>query len=143
MLNSKPRKGGNMIGHNTTNRMEVLGILFLGVSAFSGTASDTNLVAWYPLDGNAQDSSGRGNHGTTISVSWGADRQGQANSAFWLTNAVGSFPTIVRATQYISVPDIPSLRPTNGLTLMAWIYLLPPSPEISHAHQEYVENLAT
>ena len=40
------------------------------------------LVAWYPFNGNANDSSGNGNHGTNNGATLTTDRFGNANSAY-------------------------------------------------------------
>jgi hypothetical protein len=68
-------------------------------------------VAYYPLNGNANDTSGNALNGTiTGTVTPVADRFGNANSA-------GSFNGASR----IDVPDNPLLRPAN-VTLSAWVY---------------------
>jgi len=41
------------------------------------------LVAYYPFDGNANDASGNGNHGTTHGVTLTTDRFGNANGAYY------------------------------------------------------------
>jgi hypothetical protein len=45
------------------------------------TTMQSGLVAYYPFTGNANDSSGNNNHGTTFGVSLTADRFGNTNSA--------------------------------------------------------------
>ncbi len=40
------------------------------------------LVAWYPFNGNANDESGNGNHGTVNGATLTTDRNGNANSAY-------------------------------------------------------------
>ena len=40
------------------------------------------LVAWYPFNGNANDESGNGNHGTVNGATLSVDRIGNANSAY-------------------------------------------------------------
>jgi hypothetical protein len=40
------------------------------------------LVAWYPFNGNANDESGNGNHGTVNGATLTTDRFGNANSAY-------------------------------------------------------------
>ena len=71
------------------------------------------LIAYYPFDGNANDYSGNGNHGTIIgNVIPVTDRQGNPNGAY-------SFPG--EAFNYISVPDAEILH-LNNFTLSAWVY---------------------
>ncbi|MFC2101326.1 LamG-like jellyroll fold domain-containing protein, partial [Bacteroidota bacterium] len=45
-----------------------------------------NLVAWYPFNGNANDESGNGHHGTVVSATLTADRFGIPNSAYFFNN---------------------------------------------------------
>lgn len=75
----------------------------------------TGLVAYYPLDGNANDSSGNNNHGTVMGgAALTTDRFGQANKAF-------SFDGV---DDYISVPDSPTLQsPDSAVTFAAWVNL--------------------
>jgi hypothetical protein len=44
---------------------------------------NTGLVAWYPFNGNANDSSGYGNHGTVDGATLTIDRFGNANGAYF------------------------------------------------------------
>ena len=71
------------------------------------------LIAYYPFDGNADDYSGNGNHGTIIgNVVSAPDRFGNPNSAY-------RFPG--EAFNYISVPDADILH-LDAFTLSAWVY---------------------
>jgi chitinase len=71
------------------------------------------LVAYYPFNGNANDESGNGNNGTTISVSPISDRFGSTNRAF----RFGGFyhPSSVR------VPNSSSLRFSTSASFSFWI----------------------
>ncbi len=72
-----------------------------------------DLVAYYPFDGDANDYSGNGNHGTIIgNVVPATDRHGNPNGAY-------RFPG--QAFNYISVPDAEILH-LNSFTLSAWVY---------------------
>ena len=72
-----------------------------------------DLVAYYPFDGDANDYSGNGNHGTIIgNVVPATDRHGNPNGAY-------RFPG--EAFNYISVPDAEILH-LNAFTLSAWVY---------------------
>ncbi|MDX6694381.1 MAG: hypothetical protein QOF02_1984 [Blastocatellia bacterium] len=89
------------------------------VSVFINSASTTTctpppagMVAWYPGDGNANDIEG-GNNGTLGSQT--AFAAGKVRQAFQFNTNNGS-----SATQ-VHVPDSPSLRLSNGLTIDAWI----------------------
>ena len=71
------------------------------------------LVAYYPFDGNANDYSGNGNHGSIIgNVVPAMDRKGNPNGAY-------RFPG--QPFNYISVPDSDTLH-LNSFTLSAWVY---------------------
>ena len=72
-----------------------------------------DLVAYYPFDGDVNDYSGNGNHGTIIgNVVPATDRHGNPNGAY-------RFPG--EAFNYISVPDAEILH-LNAFTLSAWVY---------------------
>jgi hypothetical protein len=71
----------------------------------------TGLVAWYPFNGNANDSSGHGHNGTIYGATLTADRFGNANSAY-IFNGINN---------YIEVPYNLELNPTNAITISAWI----------------------
>jgi hypothetical protein len=69
------------------------------------------LVAYYPFDGNANDASGFGNHGTVKGATLTADRFGNAKSAYQFDGAKAR----------IVVSSNPSLNPSNQLTLAFWV----------------------
>ena len=69
------------------------------------------LAAYYPFNGNANDASGSGNHGTVTAAALTVDRLGNPNSAYAF-DGVSSF---------ITVPDSPSLRIANDITVVCWL----------------------
>lgn len=72
------------------------------------------LIAYYPLDNNAADSSGFKNDGVSSNVTATTDRFGKANSAFSFDGS----------SSYIVVPDTKPLRLSNtDFTLNAWAKL--------------------
>lgn len=73
------------------------------------------LVAFYPLNGNANDFSGNGNNGNIIGgVNGSTDRFDNPNSAMQFNGIDG----------YIEVPNSPSLQsPSDALTIAGWIYI--------------------
>lgn len=73
------------------------------------------LVAWYPLDGNANDLSGNGNNGIVNGATLTTDRFGNANSAY---NFAG-----LASSQTIMVPSSPSLNFTNQGSVSLWVYM--------------------
>lgn len=67
---------------NITLATTIALLLFL----FSGLASanlNNGLVAYYPFNGNANDESGNGNHGTVQGATLDSDRKGNLNSSYY------------------------------------------------------------
>jgi hypothetical protein len=65
--------------------------LVLGFACFCQASLTDGLVAFYPFNGNTNDESGNGNHGTNYGATPVSDRFGKANSAFFfdgLTNYI-------------------------------------------------------
>ncbi|KHD05514.1 hypothetical protein PN36_12315 [Candidatus Thiomargarita nelsonii] len=88
-------------------------LIAIGLSWFSGAMADLNdgLVAYYPFDGNAQDESGNGNHGTVHGATLTEDRFGHLNSAY---NFDGMDDCIL-------ANDSTTLDIQNNISLIAWI----------------------
>jgi len=72
---------------------------------------DESLVASYPFNGNANDESLFGNHGTVVDAELVADRFGNMNSAYWFNGA----------TSFIIVPDNASLDIINDISIAGWM----------------------
>ncbi|MGZ3753775.1 MAG: LamG domain-containing protein [Mucilaginibacter sp.] len=73
-----------------------------------------NLVAYWPMDGNATDLSGNGNNGTLNSVSSTTDRFGNTGGALSFNGS----------SSYVSVADNAALRlSSTDFTLNAWVKL--------------------
>ncbi|HRE73842.1 MAG TPA: lectin-like protein [Flavobacteriales bacterium] len=97
----------------------VAGILTIGFLAFTQTLEaqvnlGSGLVAYFPLNGNAQDFSGNGNNGTGAgTVNWVNDRFGNPNSAvgFGGTGSPGK----------ITVPHSASLNFSTGASFAFWV----------------------
>jgi hypothetical protein len=70
------------------------------------------LVAHYPFDGNANDVSGHGNHGTVHGATLTTDRVGNPNSAYYFDGR----------DDYIEIPKGHNLDITGSLTLSAWVH---------------------
>jgi hypothetical protein len=71
------------------------------------------LVGYWPLDGNGDDASGNGTHGTVVgNVTPTADRFGTAASAM---NFPGS------TSDYIDLGQPPSLLIKGAMSVMAWV----------------------
>ncbi len=98
----------------------------LSGNGYNGTLqnmSDTNwvtgyscepieLVAHYPFNGNANDESGNGNHGTPNGATLTTDRFGNTDSAYSFDGS----------TNYISIPDNPNINVQTGesFTISYW-----------------------
>jgi hypothetical protein len=70
-----------------------------------------NLIAGYPLNGNAQDVSGNSLHGTPGGVSWVTDREG-------IPNRAANFNGL---SSYIHVPNDDLLNFQDALSIACWI----------------------
>ncbi|RXP46588.1 T9SS C-terminal target domain-containing protein [Lutibacter sp. HS1-25] len=64
----------------------------------------TNLAAYYPFNGNANDESGNANHGTVNGATLTTDRFGNENSAYGFDGA----------SNYISIVNNPQINISNG-----------------------------
>ena len=69
----------------------------------------TGMVAWWTADNTANDSSGNGNHGTL---------QGSASYTSGMVGAAFSLPT---QSDYVEVPDDPSLNFSGNFSIDAWV----------------------
>jgi hypothetical protein len=99
----------------------IAALLFAAGSAFAQVPSyvPTNgLVGWWPFNGNANDESGNGNNGTVTNATLAQDRFGNASSAYLFTGA---------GTSRVTVNDNPSIRPSNNMTVCAWINVTGPT----------------
>ena len=75
------------------------------------TIPTSNLVAYYPFNGNANDASSNANNGTVSNASLSADRFCNANSAYDFSGNVNS---------YIEAPDVAALH-MQSFTLSMWV----------------------
>ena len=74
------------------------------------TGITDGLMAHYPLDGNAHDESGHGNHGNVHGAIPTTDRFGNPQGAYQFDGR-----------SWIEVPSAPQLNRLNALTISAWI----------------------
>lgn len=86
---------------------------FKALSALVSTGLESEptqgLAAYYPLDGDAQDHSGRGHHGTPFGVSWVADASKASSRAAHFNGEAG-----------ISIPEFPESE-TNAFSTVLWV----------------------
>lgn len=71
------------------------------------------LIAYYPLDGNAQDFSGNSNHGKMYNTTTTTDRKGEKEKALQFHG--------IESPSHIHVPNSPSLKIAKELTISAFI----------------------
>ncbi|MFZ4377504.1 MAG: LamG domain-containing protein, partial [Saprospiraceae bacterium] len=71
------------------------------------------LVGWWPFNGNAQDESGNGNHGTVNGATLSSDRFMKSNSAY----------TFDGIDDFIQVEDADILDLTSNYTLSGWYFI--------------------
>ncbi len=79
-------------------------------NAVSGSLVN-GLVGYWPFCGNANDQSGNGNNGVVNGATLTTDRFGNTNSAYSFDGT----------SQFISVLDNTLLKPSNSLSLSAWV----------------------
>jgi len=94
-------------------RAVLLMALIMGLPWFQVAWANLNdgLVAYYPFNGNANDQSGNGNHGTVIGANLVEDQFGKNNQAY-------NFPD---SNDYIEIGDVEALGGVQQLTGIAWI----------------------
>lgn len=91
----------------------LLSILFFLQTLSGQMTLQDSLIAYYPMDGNALDASGNGNHGTIMGATLIADRFGNPNAAFEFDGV----------NDFIQVLDSQKFKPQLPVTISAWIQL--------------------
>nr|MCU0345062.1 LamG domain-containing protein [Ignavibacterium sp.] len=93
------------------NLITTLMFFLIASFAIAQGSLDSGIVAHYSFNGDANDLSGNGNHGTVYEALLTSDRFGNSNSAYQFDGA----------SDYIAVPDNATLDLTNEITLCAWV----------------------
>ena len=93
-------------------------IAFLLTYSISAQVITNGLVGYWPLDGNANDTSGNGNHGTVYGAIPTTDQAGNVNKAYSFDGA----------NDYIQIPANALLNMTNNFTISAWVKLAVNAP---------------
>jgi hypothetical protein len=83
----------------------------LSISKLNAQAPTNGLVAYYPFNGNANDESGNGNHGSVTGAVLNLDKEGKSNSAYYFNGS----------SSFISVAHSSSLNLTTEATFSAWV----------------------
>jgi hypothetical protein len=79
-------------------------------ASFSPVGGPLDLVGWWKMDGNVDDSSGHGYHGAAV------------GAPAYVAGVAGQALNLSGTGQYAAVPDAPALRiPTNALTVATWV----------------------
>lgn len=81
-----------------------------------GQGLDCGLIAYYPLDGNAQDTSGNGNHGTPFKVTGAKDRFGNCDRALGFYQCAGTDESGNHVTLPLLLNDI-----MEAFSLTLWV----------------------
>ena len=89
----------------------LLFLFLLDNSALAQVDLKKGLAAYYPFNGNAYDESGNSNDPSLVKVSFVADRFGNPNSACSFNGK----------SNFIRIPDHPSLNFKSSFTLSAWV----------------------
>jgi len=87
--------------------------IFIITTSMSAQVITNGLVGYWPLDGNANDTSGNGIHGTVYGAIPTSDQAGNFDSAYSFDGA----------NDYIQIPANALLNMTNNFTISAWIKL--------------------
>jgi hypothetical protein len=93
-------------------KSKIAAAIALTMSATIKADLTTDLVAYYPFTGNANDASGNGNNGTVYGATLTADRNGNANSAYSFNGS----------SDYIDI-NLPTINTTTGakVTVNFWM----------------------
>jgi hypothetical protein len=86
-----------------------------GHSLRQPTAITNGLVAWYPLDGNAQDYSGNGNDGTLANFTFDGTTNG------WTAGKFGKSLLFNGTGDYVDAGNPAVLRSSGPITVSAWV----------------------
>jgi len=89
------------------------GVRIVEGKGHAGEATQEGLMAYYPLDGDAQDHSGNGNHGVVSGATPTADRAGVENGALHF-DGIDDFVEVANS-------DTVNVHGETSLTLAAWI----------------------
>ncbi|MFP5040092.1 LamG-like jellyroll fold domain-containing protein [Parasediminibacterium sp. JCM 36343] len=96
---------------NMRNNLLVAAFLLFSIASFAQVNLSQGLMAYYPFNGNANDSSGNGNNPVFNNATLTTDRFGNANSAY-LFNGSNS---------YMQIKNAASLNSTTAITISMWV----------------------
>ncbi len=98
------------------------------ISAYSCFSQnlDSMLLLYYPFNGNANDASGNGYHGTVFNATLADDRFGNPNSAYYFNGT----------NSYINFPNVAALKPPLPVSFAMWVNPL----TLNITNQAYIFN---
>lgn len=94
-------------------KVSIFVTLLIFFPLLSHGALTDGLVAYYPFNGNANDTSGNVNHGTVYGATLTTDRFGNANSAYYFDGV----------NDYIECADSSSLDLSGPASFFAWVWI--------------------
>lgn len=106
----------------TLNLFAFILITFYSNSQIPSYLPSNGLAGWWPFNGNANDESGNGNHGTVNGANLTGDRFGNINNAY-------EFDGI---SSYINIPTSTNLNLIGDFSISSWIKLTSSTPTNSH-----------
>lgn len=77
--------------HKTDGNIESIPLSVIDSITFTSAFPTQDLVAYYPFNGNADDESGNGHHGTVFGSTLTTDRFGNAESAYYLNGTSADY----------------------------------------------------
>ena len=86
--------------------------LFFSALSYGQNQLDSLLLACYPLNGNAGDSSGNANHGTVYGAIPSTDRFNNSNSCYFFDGV----------NDFIGLGNIVSVPTQSAITVTMWMY---------------------
>ena len=92
--------------HSTTNAYTITATQ----TTMPPSTLTNGLLAYYPLNGSANDASGNGHNGINMGAGLCSDRFGNPNGAF-----------LFNGSNYVVIPDFSGIDMTAGVTFTAWV----------------------
>jgi hypothetical protein len=111
--------------------VDVLRIISGKTTNASFSIPTTGLIAYFPFEGNADDSTGNGNNGTVYGATFAADRFGNTNSAYSFDGT----------DDYIDLGSTLGFTDGDSISISAWVKVDTISPDIAQIVSNYDRTL--
>jgi hypothetical protein len=95
------------------NKIPASLLMVLSLMSLNAQVKLDSLLAYYPMNGNAGDSSGSAAHAAAFNIGDTTDRFGDLDHAFYFNGSAG----------YVSLPNDPALKPGFPFSISLWIYV--------------------